>query len=545
MLVLLTQKYSIFLINDDVLIDRMLSGRDSGQPSNIVPFISIILAKFLSSIYSVFGINISLFGLLLIFTNILSIMLLINMSVYLKDYYKIAIGFFLVFIIIPTTLIAPTFTITSFLAQGVGIVSIALYKSNNGKNIYFYALNILLIVIGFGVRPETSFGILLFIFPILTLYLFKISRHNFKFVLSLWFFYLFLNIFEKLAYYLIINKDSNSFKYLQFIDLRGSLSFTPAFLRTHQLIIEGEIVNSPFSNVDFILLQSWHTFDSTVFNYENLVYVINFVTNLIGFQGVINSNLFQVLDRINLEANSFYKFFILLVIIFIIFSLNLMRKSNFLFFITLTFSYGIGLYYLSAVARLPYRTLFPLGILLILATFLLFNIKEFKKISFISLVSILCFFSVNFHLNDEFGFKKIISSNKGKLNFFTKRDKILHEGLSNKYVLISSIDNLPHSIQGTIFKNLNWKSSENLISLDWTVNSPSWSQKVSNLGFNSNNLFRSLATEPNLYYAGNKDMANILDFYMNDRKILRGKLCPIANLNGLDIFTYQAKENDC
>ena len=467
------------------------------------------------------------------------------MSLYLKDYYKIAIGFFLVLIIIPTTLISPTFTITSFLAQGTGFLSLTLYKSFNGKNIYFYALNIILITVGFGIRPETSFGILLFILPILTLYLFKISRNNFKFALILWFFYLFLNIFEKLSYYLIINKDSNAFKYLQFIDLRGSLSFTPAILKTHQLIIAGEIPNSPFSNVDFILLQSWHSFDTSVFNYENLVYVINFVSNLIGFKGVFNSNLFQVVDRINLEANSFYKFLALFIIIFIFFSLNIMKKSNFLFVVTMAFSYGIGLYYLSAVARLPYRTLFPLGILLILSTFLLFNIKEIKKKSFIALLIILCLFTINFHLNDEFGFKKIISSNKSKLNFFIKRDKIFYEELSNEDILISPIDNLPYSIQGTIFKNLNWKSSKNLISLDWTVNSPSWSQKVSNLGFNSKNLFRSLAVERNLYYAGNIDMANVLDFYMNDRKILRGKLCPIANLNGLDIFTYQAKENDC
>ena len=113
------------------------------------------------------------------------------MSLYLKDYYKIAIGFFLVLIIIPTTLISPTFTITSFLAQGTGILSLTLYKSFNGKNIYFYALNIILITVGFGIRPETSFGILLFILPILTLYLFKISRNNFKFALILWFFYLF------------------------------------------------------------------------------------------------------------------------------------------------------------------------------------------------------------------------------------------------------------------------------------------------------------------------------------------------------------------
>jgi hypothetical protein len=36
--------------------------------------------------------------------------------------------------------------------------------------------------------------------------------------------------------------------------------------------------------------------------------------------------------------------------------------------------------------------------------------------------------------------------------------------------------------------------------------------------------------------------------YMNDHEIIRGKMCPLADLSGNDnakVFTYQAKEDDC
>jgi len=64
----------------------------------------------------------------------------------------------------------------------------------------------------------------------------------------------------------------------------------------------------------------------------------------------------------------------------------------------------------------------------------------------------------------------------------------------------------------------------------------------------TNNLYNSLAKQENVYWVSNSYLAEILEMYMNDRNIYRGKLCSVAKLTGPDqaeIFTYQAKVEDC
>ena len=97
----------------------------------------------------------------------------------------------------------------------------------------------------------------------------------------------------------------------------------------------------------------------------------------------------------------------------------------------------------------------------------------------------------------------------------------------------------------SIFKNIYWESSSKTLNIDWSVNSPSWNLRAQKLGLNSDNLFKSLATKKYFYYAGTEENSQILNYYMNDHAILRGKLCEIKDIQGLKLFTYQAKEKDC
>ena len=97
-------------------------------------------------------------------------------------------------------------------------------------------------------------------------------------------------------------------------------------------------------------------------------------------------------------------------------------------------------------------------------------------------------------------------------------------------------------------KNLEWKSGHSTLALDWSTFSPTWRGTVDKLGLDSNNVYNSLATQENVYWISNSYLAEILNMYMNDRQIYRGKLCSVAKLTGDDqaeIFTYQAKETDC
>jgi hypothetical protein len=102
--------------------------------------------------------------------------------------------------------------------------------------------------------------------------------------------------------------------------------------------------------------------------------------------------------------------------------------------------------------------------------------------------------------------------------------------------------------QGTLTRNLNWSVGKKILPLSWATYSPYWIKLASKLNLDSTNIYNSLAKQENVYWVSNSYLAEILEMYMNDRQIYRGKLCSVAKLSGPDkaeIFTYQAKENDC
>ena len=102
--------------------------------------------------------------------------------------------------------------------------------------------------------------------------------------------------------------------------------------------------------------------------------------------------------------------------------------------------------------------------------------------------------------------------------------------------------------QGVYFSNLNWESGKRTLALDWSTYSPSWRLTARNLELDSLNVYSSLATKKNVYWVSDAYLAEILNYYMNDRNIYRGKSCSVKKLSGKDnaeVFTYQAKETDC
>ena len=141
----------------------------------------------------------------------------------------------------------------------------------------------------------------------------------------------------------------------------------------------------------------------------------------------------------------------------------------------------------------------------------------------------------------------INSLNMKRFEFAQNRDQELTQALETA-TFIGPLAYFPINTQGSYFSNLNWKSGVNTVALDWSTFSPSWRAQVAKLNLDTNNLYNSLAKQENVYWVSNSYLAEILEMYMNDRQIYRGKLCSVAKLSGPDqaeIFTYQAKENDC
>jgi hypothetical protein len=229
----------------------------------------------------------------------------------------------------------------------------------------------------------------------------------------------------------------------------------------------------------------------------------------------------------------------------------LTKKQFFLIFV-LTLSYFTGFYYLAALLRLPMRTTFPLLLLLFLTIVLIFKSdsiisKSKGKVVIGIMIGILSLNTLNFYWNNNFGLRKVNQQNKLKLENSILRDKELLN-YSKTAIYIGPISFFPISTDFAYSESKKWESNINTLTLSWATFSPSWRNLAFRLGLDPNNIYNSLATTKNVYWVSNSRLAEILNMYMNDHKIYRGKLCSVAKLSGSDdaeIFTYQAKEDDC
>ena len=543
-----TRNSSLFLINDDVLIDHILSGRTFNVQGDVPPFISFILSKFINVLYAIFGTKLSIYGIFLFIINFLITIIIFNLTINSKNKIKVMLGFSLIIILLPTLFYSPTFTITAFLALGVGVLGLISYLDMEGKNFYIISFLIMVIVAGFLIRPPVLFGFTLF-FGLFIVQRIIFSNRTTK-VVSLITTLIIVLVFliEKILQVNHLNKSIELSEYFKFTDLRAGLSFTNAIFKAQQLVIDGLIPNSPFSKVDFLLLLNWFNLDSSKFNFNNLNYVISYVDEFIGLKALFQLNIADNFNRLLVETSGLNKFWICFVTLIIILMGKYLLDFQYMSSIFLLFiGFLGGFYYLSAAGRLPYRTIFPIAILLLFSIFLFkeFNLFIQKKKVLAIIITFLTLFVIDFHYSNYFGFIQINKNNNSFLSFYKSRDYLLHQFIQNNRIIIAPIDVLPISIQGTSFKNIEWKSSKNSIPVDWTVGSPSWVAKVDQLGVLSNNVFISLAKNKNVYFVGSSDTAHLIEYFMNDNSISRGKLCSITNLNGLDVFTYQAKENDC
>lgn len=547
LIILSTRNSSLFLINDDVLIDHILSGRTFNVQGDVPPFISFILSKFINVLYAIFGTKLSIYGIFLYIINLFISLILLNIIIKSKYLIQIGLGSFLLIVLYPVLFYSPTFTITAFLAIGIGIIGLYIYLVQGGRNYLLISLLNMIIISGILVRPQAFFGYLVFFGPLIVYKIIKSERFTkiiFSFSFSL---IAFIFLLDKFLKTIFLNKSPDYLNYFKFIELRAELSFTNAIFKAQQLIIDNSIPNSPFKSIDFLLLLNWFNLDKSKFNFVNFNYVIDFVDEYKGINAIFNTNILDNIERLIIETSSLNKFWILFILFFVTFMGKNYFKLNILILGILFISFFSGFYFLSAAGRLPYRTIFPVAILLLSSLFVIQELTNKKPKNYISfiVICVLVLFSFDFHFSNYFGFKQIYKSNIDSLNFYQKREKELSIFLGDKNVIIAPIDVLPMSIQGTTYRNISWNSSNNSISIDWTAGSPSWNLKAHRLGINHENVFNSLSKTKNFYYAGTSDSAHILEDYMIQNNIKIGKLCSIANLNGLDVFTYQAKVNDC
>jgi hypothetical protein len=203
-----------------------------------------------------------------------------------------------------------------------------------------------------------------------------------------------------------------------------------------------------------------------------------------------------------------------------------------------------------ATLRLPFRITFPYLVLFLISIVLFEKILRnqiYRVYAKVYLIAFVIIQVLALQLNSELGLIGVLNSNRAKLEIAERRDFELLQSIDSG-TFVGPISYFPVATQGVYFSNLKWESGNRTLALDWSTYSPSWRLTARNLKLDSLNVYNSLATKDNVYWVSDAYLAEILNYYMNDRNIYRGKLCSVRKLVGKDnaeIFTYQAKETDC
>ena len=548
-------KNSLFALNDDSVLERIISQRYSSTQHPVVSVMTQVLGNEISKLYSNFGIEISWYGIFLFLVNFFIAISALRIGFMSGRRIDLYLSVIFIILVVPFNVLTPTYTVTSVLASGTGLLGIVV-ASKFSKRIFDWLIYSLLILLSFLTRPEALVGTLVFLGPtsLLFILIFRKTVSKKRLILTsvatlgfLGFFnYLQVTFLAKLS-----RIEPNLAEYLNFQAIRHEIFYTPAFLKFNQGVISGDILNGIWSKIDFIILRDWAYADSNVFSYFNILSGRNNVSKYIGFEGVLNSDFRQVFEVItNSISEVIPVLFIILFVAILIFYRNYLNISNNLLSFALLTSYVMGFFYTAAVLRLPFRVIFPYLALLILALILFEKVamdfslnRLFSKVVLFVIVIQLGYLQFNSYL----GTIGINSLNMKRLEFAENRDRELSQAFETA-TFIGPLAYFPISIQGSYFSNLNWQSGVNTVALDWSTFSPTWRAQVAKLNLDRSNLYNSLAKQENVYWVSNSYLAEILEMYMNDRQIYRGKLCSVAKLSGPDqaeIFTYQAKENDC
>ncbi len=522
----------------------------------VVPYFSGILSKILSLIYFNWEIGLSIYGIFLLLTNLLIIFGVSNFVNYTKNELSFVVILVFNLLMIPISILSPTYTIVSILATGVGIIGSILYYKTSGKKFMVFTFYFLLIVSGYLIRPQAFFGtatlfIILFL-SVIFLYFKKIKLNLSLLVSQIVIFGLIICV----DYYLkeiSENQDIYSLEFTTFNNLYGSISYTPQLLKMHQEIIAGNIMQGIWSNVDFILLREWVYADNFVYNSKNLRAAIESISTNFSFLDFFTVDFKAALVQIFSETQIFISILIIFTMtIFLSISFGKFDPVKIWLFSAVIISYFLVFYFLLSFSRLPVRVTFPFLLLLLLSLIVVFDISRQidtrkQKIFFNAYLLILILTLLNFYVQNDFGIKKVTELNLSKLNSSILRDHEL-SSFSKSAIYVGPISFFPTSNVQAYSESKVWTSNANSLPLSWATFSPYWRNSAKRLDLDINNIYNSLATKKGVYWVSDNRIAEILNMYMNDHNIYRGKLCSLAKLSGPDqaeVFTYQAKEDDC
>ncbi|MFA5014478.1 MAG: hypothetical protein WC549_02925, partial [Actinomycetota bacterium] len=339
-----------FQTNDDIAIMEFAAGMRTGQPSEYLVFINVIIGKLFLLLYLNFpGINwYPIFFYLIHFISMTVILYCFLLKK--KNIYGVLI-FLLLFSFLELYLLTNLqFTTTAFIVGLAGFILLITYLDEKGKK--FYAamiISILLLTIS-GLIRKNVFYLLLGLSAVVFGLKF-LERKSWRVPVILVIIVLLFGLFSFFndGYY---SRDENWSFYLEYNNNVGKINSYPyfAYSKNNRNVYD----KVGWSSNDVTMFRSWFFCDPEVYSIENLEQVVSNVKVTRGVKETF-ATLEESFFRLDLKIRWFTGFFLIFAILFL-------RRDKNKYIFSILFSSLIVSIYLSYLGRLPEWVFSPIAI---------------------------------------------------------------------------------------------------------------------------------------------------------------------------------------
>ena len=337
-----------FQTNDDSAMMDIASGVRTGQPSEYLIFINVIVGKLLVFLYSTFA-NINWYPILFYFIHFISTtVILYCFLIKNKNIFSISI-YLLIFSFLELYLLTNLqFTTTAFIAGVSSIILFFTFLNIKGKVLYFAIAGSVILIITSGLTRKNVFYLVIGLSTAIFLFKF-LEKKSWKIpvflIISIILFSL-CNQFNDNYY----NKDPNWAAYREYNSIRGKIHDNPHL--TYSNITQKIYNDVGWSSNDVYMFRSWFFSDLELYSKEKLEYVISNVKIEGGIKN-ISATIKKSFTYLDLKARWFAGFFLILVILVVD------KKKN-KYILSVFLAASLITIYLSYFVRLPGRVFFPI-----------------------------------------------------------------------------------------------------------------------------------------------------------------------------------------
>lgn len=524
----------VYGVNDDKIIESLVSGEYTGEPEFMVSFSAtpkIIFGITLSGLYKLNG-EIPWYGISLVSIVIIGWALLLTL-IYLKSN---KLFFFILSILVITYLnwFIPGMTYTSAaVIPSIGSLICLSYlvHINKSKFSYFIILGIIF-GLGYTTRPESALLALLACLPIVLFVIIKsIKRGNIalvgKFLVSI--FSLILVNFAIEQVYLSQNTEWKKFR-----------EFENARYKVQANQVERDLVADPtsfgWSVEETQMFVAYQFADKNVFTVDKLNQLIKVSERSQDFR--IDKIVQMGLNNLNSnQVNSMWTNFLISALFLYVIIIIRLNKKNSNYFSTIMVGIVlvmIAFSYISAYLRLPERVTVSFYFILILMPIIFnpfFEEKDLPIGKTRNVISTLLMGLSLFFLIKQIDGQKDRNYAYTATNFFDSQILFFESFPKNKVFMGNSSQ----------FRD-QWQSpfafdkkviNSNILSLGWHTFSPHWEKKVEALGLDSDILFQQVTTNENLLWVTDSSGIKQIESYYQQKNYSANKF---TRLNSIDYF---------